>query len=381
MREIETREAWEQIVASGDARGVAVQSLDLTGDDAALRALRLDDALFLGCGLTPAAQCHIEAAGGTVLPPLSELPFDAYPSRLYTPEALFDGFDPDVPETYHDTLDGRVYAWWKETGRTSPSSIRVSLARRLHDHGITDALDEHIAGRKVVAIMGGHNLARGSDAYRTVAEVGRALARHGYLLASGGGPGAMEATHVGAWCAPLEDDALDEAVGMLAIRPRDAEAGRGAHEYLDRDWLVRAMRVREHLPRPSEDTGRSLGIPTWHYGHEPPNAFATDIAKYFANSVREEGLLSIARYGVVYAPGSAGTIQEVFQDAAQNHYGSLGIISPMVFMGREYWTETKPVYPLLQQLAAGRDYGRLLTIADDAADIEAFILREELITP
>ena len=35
------------------------------------------------------------------------------------------------------------------------------------------------------------------------------------------------------------------------------------------------------------------------------------MAKYFSNSLREDGLLAIATHGVVYAPGSAGTTQDV----------------------------------------------------------------------
>lgn len=381
MREIESREQWDIVVAEGATAGIAVQAVDLTDATKVIRGLDLTGSLFLGCGLTITAQRHIERQGGTVLPPLANLPFAAYPNALYTPEQLFAGFDPARPNSYEKTLDGRVYAWWQATGRTRPEHIGISLARRLHDHGITDALEEYIAGRKVVAIMGGHNLTRDSAAYRMVTEIGRALTRAGYLVASGGGPGAMEATHVGAWCAPLPDDALETALDLLGRRPTDAAAGRGVHEYEDRDWLVRAMRVRDQLPRPSADEGRSLGIPTWHYGHEPPNAFATDIAKYFANSVREEGLLSIARYGVIYAPGSAGTIQEVFQDAAQNHYASLGVISPMVFLGTSYWTETKPVYPLLQRLAADRHYGRLLATADDADEVLEIVTQEQLLAP
>ena len=38
----------------------------------------------------------------------------------------------------------------------------------------------------------------------------------------------------------------------------------------------------------------SLGIPTWYYGNEPPNLFASHAGKYFFNSVREDGLVSIA---------------------------------------------------------------------------------------
>ncbi len=50
------------------------------------------------------------------------------------------------------------------------------------------------------------------------------------------------------------------------------------------------------------------------------------------------GLLAIATHGVVFAPGSAGTIQEIFQDAAQNHYASFGPPSPMMLLGVDYWT-------------------------------------------
>ena len=113
----------------------------------------------------------------------------------------------------------------------------------------------------------------------------------------------------------------------------------------------------------------SLGIPTWLYGHEPPTCFASNIAKYFANSVREEGLLAIATSGVVFTPGSAGTIQEIFQDATQNHYSSFGIVSPMIFLGEDYWRSTKPVFPLLANLAAGHQYSSLLAITDEIEEV------------
>ena len=45
------------------------------------------------------------------------------------------------------------------------------------------------------------------------------------------------------------------------------------------------------------DGGESLGVPTWVYVDEPTTGFATHIAKYFTNSIREDGLLAIARSG------------------------------------------------------------------------------------
>ena len=181
----------------------------------------------------------------------------------------------------------------------------------------------------------------------------------------------MEATHLGAYVANFDDDVLDASLAILGPRPSGAKP---AKEYADADWLHRAMRVRAEFPLPSEFRYRSLGIPTWHYGHEPPAAFATDIAKYFANSVREEGLLAVANHGVVFSPGSAGTTQEIFQDAAQNHYGSYGGRAPMLFFGVEHWTETRPVWPLLQHVARGRVYDELLFLTDDEDAIVRKIL-------
>jgi hypothetical protein len=172
----------------------------------------------------------------------------------------------------------------------------------------------------------------------------------------------MEATHLGAWMADHDDRALDDAITLLAPRPAGAPAG---EEYADRDWLHRAMAVRERWPLGDEPRYHSIGIPTWAYGHEPPTAFATRIAKYFANSVREDGLLAVATQGVIFTPGSAGTIQEVFQDAAQNHYETFGPPAPMVLLGVEHWTTRYPVVPLLRSLAARHDYAHLITVTDD----------------
>ena len=171
----------------------------------------------------------------------------------------------------------------------------------------------------------------------------------------------MEATNLGAWMAAYPIEAIDQALALLEHAP----------DYKHIAWWDSALDVRKRF---SESPGESLGIPTWYYGHEPPNLFATHIAKYFSNSLREDGLLTIAHHGVIYAPGSAGTIQEVFMDACQNHYGTFGDVSAMVFLGRHYWTETKPVYPLLRSLAEGRQYGELLGIEDEEGAVVDFIV-------
>ena len=80
-------------------------------------------------------------------------------------------------------------------------------------------------------------------------------------------------------------------------------------------------------------TSETLGIPTWHYGHEPPNVFASAIAKYFRNAMREAMLLEVCDAGIVFLPGAAGTVQEVFQDACENYYADPASVAPMVLVG------------------------------------------------
>ena len=127
----------------------------------------------------------------------------------------------------------------------------------------------------------------------------------------------------------------------------------------------------ESFPSPAHV---SLGVPTRLYGHEPATPFATHIAKYFDNSTREDNIITIAKGGIVYSPGSAGTMQEIFQDAVQNHYLSFGYASPMIFLNKEFWTEDMPVYRLMQHLIDKGKYNNLLlSITDSIEEAEEII--------
>ncbi len=72
--------------------------------------------------------------------------------------------------------------------------------------------------------------------------------------------------------------------------------------------------------------------------------------------------------------GKAGTIQEIFQDAAQNYYETFGPFSPMVLFGVEYWTKTYPVAAVMQKLFGDRFAGNVL-ITDDVETAARFIQR------
>lgn len=364
MRELKTYEEAKAFLASPDFGPAAYRDIDLRGLNGLMRGKDFGASLFLGCELDKDVICQLANGGAYLIHNVEGFRFPVHRARLYTADELFEGFDPDVPESHLTTLDHQVFLEYVKAGRQNSENIRVTLARRLHDHSITEALNSRLVGRKVIAIMGGHGLERRSETYLTVAKIARRLTREGFLLVSGGGPGAMEATHVGAFFATRTEELMAEAVATMGERPKN---GKPNQEYADPDWLHRGWRMRMAYPIPEGDEAKceSIGIPTWTYGHEPPAVFATHIAKYFANSVREDGLLMIADHGVVFAPGSAGTIQEIFQDACQNHYFVAdGQCSPMILFGEKYWTEKKPVWPLLSYLAKDQKYGEILCLTD-----------------
>lgn len=332
------------------------------------------------------AACHgARPARGPATPvtwftaPMSdEFPVLPFRTSLYSPEELFAGFEVDDPASYARTPDLRAY----RSTRLGPTR-EVGMLRALHDQCITEARDELVAGRRVVAFMGGHDLARTDPAYRQVAELAMRLAGRGDLVASGGGPGAMEATHLGALVSSGGGAALDEALSLLATAARfPADSGDlvGAAAVVDPDVLARLHAWQ----RPAfdvvagiapDDRGRSLAVPTWFYGHEPPTPFATHLAKYFSNSLREDGLLAVAADGIVFGPGRAGTLQEVFQEAAQNYYRVFhDRFSPMAFLDADgCWTERFPVGPLLRTLFGEEDFRRHVRITPDPDEVLAFL--------
>ena len=270
-------------------------------------------------------------------------PADPGRDGLYSPDELYDA------TPYPASLDARAYAWAQ-----APSTRDKALARALHDHAVDLALETWMEGRSLVGVMGGHAVERGSTAYADAAHLGLALADT-HVVATGGGPGSMEAANLGARLSPRPED-LTEALELLA----DVASYRPSVDA----WVGRAFEVLERFPGGAD----TLGIPTWHYGHEPPNVFASAIAKYFRNSTREATLLQVCDAGIVFLPGLAGTVQEVFQDACENYYADRSQVAPMVLVGSTYWTEELPAWPLLEALARGRPMEGHVHLVDTLAE-------------
>jgi predicted Rossmann-fold nucleotide-binding protein len=299
----------------------------------------------------------LQRHGAIVVPELGgDRPFRVHPPHLYSYEDLVEtGLDAAVRSYFEATRRRR--------GDPDPELPIEAIAQRLHDTAMSDAIwdlvrPEGERPRRVAGIMGGHRARRDEPGYRHATELGYGLTAAGLMVATGGGPGIMEAGNLGAYLTRAGDrGAIDRALATLARAPSVEHPGYGA------------AADEAHAEHAGGSGGVSLAIPTWLYGHEPVGRFATHIAKYFANSIREDGLLRVAGAGIVFAPGGAGTVQEIFQDLAVNAYSAAEERAPMVFLGAE-WFRASGIAAVVERFAAAAEppFADLVLVTDSVTE-------------
>ncbi|HEY1879056.1 MAG TPA: hypothetical protein VGG68_03905 [Caulobacteraceae bacterium] len=384
MLDVSTPAEAQVWLANPDRPRACFNGLDLCDFD--FETTDLCGCVFTGCDLSPAALAQAAQQGAALVPEVASVPFQVARERVYRVAELYAGLKPGTPKARQHTFDYAAYGWFMDPATQRPRHLGVgdTLLARTHDTTLELQLARLIGrlDRPVVGVMGGHDTPRTDPHFAAVAELARRLTRRNFLILTGGGPGLMEAANLGAFLAPFEDGALDAAFKVLVKAPNtlgpDADA-----------WLETACQVRKTLlgawDADEPEGSINLGIPTWFYGHEPPNLFATHIAKMFYNSLREDGLVTMADAGIIFGPGHAGTVQEVFQDANQNYYRPPNTEpTPMILLGKAFWdlpidqipdtaTRAKPLAPLLKELAeekgAPDNFGGVVLRTDDPDEI------------
>ena len=204
--EIESLESLRRLLAiEGVVARCAFQCIDFTLMPEATERM-YSDCIFMGCKIPEGMSARLD--NRCYIFPSIRKPFSCFLPRLYDAATLYAGFDPECEESFNECYDTRVYRHYVGKGKVS-SDISEMLARALHDHSMSDALQAMLARydeRRVVAVMGGHAVLRTDVNYIKIARISKRLTELGFLMVSGGGPGAMEATHLGAWMAGRGDE-------------------------------------------------------------------------------------------------------------------------------------------------------------------------------
>jgi uncharacterized protein (TIGR00730 family) len=190
-------------------------------------------------------------------------------------------------------------------------------------------LRDFIAGFRVlhfvgpcVTVFGSARFEEGHPSYAIAREVGRRIARLGFTVMTGGGPGLMEAANRGA------RDAGGRSVGCNIVLPREQRPNR----YLDRAVTCRYFFVRKVL-----------------------------LFKY--------------SYAFVALPGGLGTLDELTEALTLIQTGKIAGF-PVVLIGEHYW---RPLLAMLESMVdagtiAREDLDRLM-VTDEVAHAEAHLRR------
>jgi predicted Rossmann-fold nucleotide-binding protein len=365
------------------------QALDLQPYGSQFARVNLCGSIFLGCQMELRLSEQCLTQGATVIPNMPSLPFKPFRSSLYEISSIYSNYEPKTPNSWEKTFDAVAYSWFMDPVTQQPRKLGVvkSLFARAHDTCLEFATARFLTSKNVVGFMGGHDIVRNKPEFKTIAILARRLSREGLFIITGGGPGLMEAANLGAFLAPFADVELDRALETL-----------GNVLFTERDrWLATAAEVRSRLlgkwDAKEPEASSNLGVPTWLYGHEPPNMFSTHVAKLFYNSLREDGLVTLAGNGIVFGRGSAGTVQEIFQDTTQNYYRKKAIApTPMVLLGEEFWNgpavfgkadpeKRKPLYPLLRSLALEKTFLDAVLLTDDPEEIISLLKKAPAAEP
>lgn len=174
-----------------------------------------------------------------------------------------------------------------------------------------------------ITVFGSARFAEGNPHYRTAREVGERIARRGFTVMTGGGPGIMEAANRGAY------EAGGYSVGCNIELPHEQEPNRYLHKFVEfRYFFVRKVML----------------------------------VKY--------------SYAFVVLPGGFGTLDEVFETLTLIQTEKIEDF-PIILMGTAYWRPMLDFVEgtLVREGTISPEDIRLLTVTDSVDEAMAAIER------
>jgi uncharacterized protein (TIGR00730 family) len=172
-----------------------------------------------------------------------------------------------------------------------------------------------------VTVFGSARFAEESPNYQTAREVGRELARAGFAVITGGGPGLMEAANRGA------REAGGVSIGCNIVLP---------HE-------------------------------------QKPNPYVDEVVHFHYFFVRK---VMLVKYSCAFVclPGGFGTLDELFEAATLIQCGKIGPF-PLLLIGKEFWRNLMELmYDLVREGAIGLEDTGFGYLTDSPAEAVRMIL-------
>lgn len=261
--------------------------------------------------------------GAVVVEPARYFPTRIGPTELYTKEWI-------------EKNTVQVQQWYTQNQHSAYDIEMMAL----HDGVVMELFLRLYGSKKIIGVMGGTSeyFPRTSNNYKNLARVCRTLAVNDFVIATGGGDGAMEAANLGAKFSVYSEEELEKALELAEQFPAGGTEPQDVKFY---------KALFQRWPRQSIN---SFASSTWTYTDN--NWLCLYQARFFSDARAEFLLVGHSNCGLIFAPGGPGTRLECglwMQNQAYATGSGSDFAKPSIFLNTYYALDS--LYPSEMNLA------------------------------